>query len=207
MPAASSLADPQPSSSNTQTNLPVTPTVTVENEEDNNNQEPSTHEEEDDGDQDNNTQPPPLQDLSMEESTSLDTQLPPEDTRILMKILGKAIHEVIEDHDINIDQAKKNQLEVFRAFKDADEPISTFYQQLVSEEAKKTGRLAAITPGYWRLWQRDKQISQIPIKEAIASYRKLPEKQRQEYPNTEAFFPLCLDAYTRQGSSGLKADF
>ena len=207
MPAASSSTDPQPSSSNTQPNPPVPPTVTIEDEEDNDNQEPPAHEEEDNDDQEDNPQPPPPQDLSLEESTSLDTQQPPEDMRILMKILGKAIHEVIEDHDINIDQAKKNQLEVFGAFKDADEPISTFYQQLVSEEAKKTGRLAAITPGYWRLWQRDKQISQIPIKEAISSYCKLPEKQRQEYPNTEAFFPLCLDAYSRQGSSGLRADF
>ena len=206
MPAASTSASPE----NTQSSIPLPTEVAP----------PDQEEEEEEDNQDDNpdpvptqqqdppiSQPPPPQDLSTEESTSLDTQQPPEDTRVLMKILGKAIHEVIEDYDINLDQAKKDQLEVFGTLKDADEPLSTFYQQLVNEEAKKTGRLAAITPGFWRLWQRDKQISQIPIKEAISSYRKLPVKQRLEYPNTEAFFPLCLDAYTRQGSSGLRADF
>ena len=206
MPAASTSASPE----NTQSLIPLPtevapPDEEEEEEEDNqdNNQDPVPPQQQDPP----TLQPPPPQDPPTEESTYSDTQQPPEDVRTLMRILGKAIQEVIEDHDINLDQAQKNQLEVFGALKDADEPISTFYQQLVNEEAKKMGRLAAITPGYWRLWQRDKQISQIPIKEAISNYCKLPVKRRQEYPNTEAFFPLCLDAYARQGSSGLKADF
>ena len=82
-----------------------------------------------------------------------------------------------------------------------------FYQELVRQEAKKPGRLAAITSGFWRLWQRDTKLSQLPLKEAISKYHKLLEGQRRDYPNTEAFYPLCLDAYSRQGSDGLWLEF
>ena len=207
MPAASPSTNPQPSSSSTQPNLPVPLIVTVEDEEDNDNQDPPVHEEEDNNDQDNNPLPPPPPNTTTEVPDS-STHVPPlpDEVAVLASVLGKAIRQVVEQ-DVMLNDATKPQLETLLQHGDGDEPLSMFYQELVSQEAKKPGRLAAITTGFWRLWQRDAKLSQLPLKEAISKYCKLLEKQRRDYPNMEAFYPLCLDAYCRQGLDGLWTQF
>ena len=204
MPAASTSASPE----NTRNPIPL-PTDTAppegeeeEEEEDhqNNNQDPMPPEHED------NPLPSQNPTINISISSALTGEMP-EGTRVLMQILGKALQEVIDEHDVTGTLESKTELEKLLEFRDKDDPLSNFYQELVKEEENKQERLAAITPGFWRLWQRDKKISQLPIKEAISNYRKLPEKTRKDYLNTEVFFPLCLDAYTRQGSTGLRTDF
>ena len=207
MPAASTSASPE----HTRNPVPLpTETEPLGEEED----------EEEENDQDNDQDPvppepqnnppphPPPQKSTINISIlSAPTEEMPEEVKSIMQVLGKAIQEVIDDQGDTLIQEMNDRLEALSVFKDQDEPLSTFYQELVRQEANKPGRLAAITPGFWRLWQRDKQISQLPIKEAISNFRKLPENKRREYPDTEVFFPLCLDTYSRQGSSGLRSDF
>ena len=208
MPATSPSTNPQPSSSGTQPNPPVPPTATVEEEEDNDNQDPPVHEEEDDNNQDNTPLLPPPPNTTTEAPDSSTQALPlPDKVAVLARVLGKAIRQFVEEQDVTLDKTAKQQLETLLQHGDGDEPLSMFYQELVRQEAKKPGRLAAITSGFWRLWQRDAKLSQLPLKEAISKYHKLPERERRDYPNTEAFYPLCLDAYSRQGSDGLRSQF
>ena len=156
MPAASPSNDPQPSSSGTQPNPPIPPTTTVEEEEDDNDQDPPIQGDEDNNnDQDNNPLPPPPSNTTTGEPNS-STQLPPlpDEVAVLAKVLGKAIRQVVEQ-DVMLDESAKPQLETLLQHGDGNEPLLMFYQELVSQEAKKPGRLAAIATGFWRLWQRD----------------------------------------------------
>ena len=208
MPAASPSSDPQPSSSGTQPNPPIPPTVTVEEDKDDNNQDSPVHGDEDNNNQDNNPPPPPPPNTTTEApDSSTQTQQLPDEVAVLARVLGRAIQQFVDKQDVTLNESAEQQLETLLQHGDGDEPLSMFYQELVKQEVKKLGRLAVITSGFWRLWQRDAKLSQLPLKEAISKYCKLLEGQRRDYPNTEAFYPLCLDAYSRQGSDGLRSQF
>ena len=187
MPAASPSSDPQPSSSGTQPNPPIPPTVTVEEDKDDNNQDSPVHGDEDNNNQDNNPPPPPPPNTTTEApDSSTQTQQLPDEVAVLARVLGRAIQQFVDKQDVTLNESAEQQLETLLQHGDGDEPLSMFYQELVKQEVKKLGRLAVITSGFWRLWQRDAKLSQLPLKEAISKYCKLPEGKRRDYPNTEA---------------------
>ena len=194
------------------------PTVTVEeveddqdNQENDNAQEDQDVPEEDQPEitgQETLLQPPGDQQRAStsQPPDSSPREVPPE-FPIFAKVFGKAIQQLVEEQDLELTGKAKEQQELVKTYATEELPISAFIRMTMEEDAKKQGKVMGITSGYWRIWQKTKNISPLPIKEAITKYHKLPIQQRRQYANIEVFYPLCLDAYTREGTPSIRKTF
>lgn len=91
---------------------------------------------------------------------------------------------------------------------DPEKPYSHLFQCAMEEEQRKNkGKMTmGITKDWQKVWTREKKIRPEHITQAIHNYHKLSDKNKKNFGNQDAFYPLLLDAYLRQSTPEIRAE-
>ena len=92
------------------------------------------------------------------------------------------------------------------AHKDPELPISKLLLHSLVDSHKSKDSITSTTPGLTRIWSQQAKSTMLLWKKALEGYHKASANELADWPDSNAMYPLPLDAYTRESTPEVRSE-